>query len=273
MMKTMDNDRVHKIVAAVIDRLMVRLKVDGRRGAVIAVFSGGTVQLPEAVRQVQRLILGGYKVHLAFTPSAERLYAAFVRRELGGFPYDEIADDSSWLSSLTNARAVVVPLLSVNTLSKLTLLIADTLPLNLILHGLLMGKPVIMAQNGADPEDAGRMQLGIAGGGTVLLQEIRARFQRAADYGCRLVDVRRLKAQLDQELTKVQGRGNQKAPAVSEGGSKSRRLSEKIVTAGHVRQAIASGSDLTIPFDSIITPLARDLAQQHGLPLVRAALK
>ncbi|MCF8077765.1 MAG: flavoprotein [Desulfobacterales bacterium] len=256
-----------------IGRLVPRLGGDGRRGAVIVVFTGATVQLPEAVRQVRRIILDGYRVKMVFTAAAERLYAAVVREKLEGYPYDEIEDGSTWLSTLEQSRAVLVPLLSVNTLSKLALLIADNLPLNLVLHALFMGKPVVVARNGADPADKGRAHLGFSHGKLAMVRAIRDRLQTLERFGCCLSDIFELQNRLRQQLCKAADHRGKNAEATAADHGDIYRPSGRIVTAGHVRQALLLGSDLLISSDSVVTPLAKDLASQHGLALEVAESK
>jgi len=263
----MNDIRIQEIVGEVIGRLMPHLGADGRRGTVIVVFSGATVRLPEAVGQVRRLILDGYRAQLVFTAAAEGLYAGFIRDQLAGFPYDELADGSRWLSILRQARAVLVPLLSVNTLSKLVLLMADNVPLNLILHALFMGKPVIMARNGADPADRGREQLGFSRGTAALTQTLRERLRTAANFGCCLSDVSQLRRRLRQELGEEAAFGDTHHSDDPRDPDDGYRPGGKLVTAGHVRRALRLGADLMISSDSVITPLARDLIRQHRLTL------
>ena len=65
-------------------------------------------------------------------------------------------EESKWLLTLKDSCAVIVPMLSLNTLSKLALLVADNFASNIILHALFAGKPVLLARNGVDPSDNGR---------------------------------------------------------------------------------------------------------------------
>ena len=142
-------ERLQEIVAKVIERLARRLGATGDRGELIVAFSAATVEFREAALQVCGLILDGFQVRLAFTQAAEHLVSSAIKQQLDGFPQVSLVESTTWFSALKNASAVVVPLLSLTTLSKLSLLIADNTVTNLILHALLMGKPVIMATNGA----------------------------------------------------------------------------------------------------------------------------
>lgn len=268
----MNEKQVQHVVAEVLKRLLPRLGATGEAGTVIVVFSGATVGFTEAIQQVRSLILKGFRVQLAFSRGAELLYARLVWEQLEGFPYVSPVDESKWLRNLKEARAVVVPLLSVNTLSKLSLLIADNLASNLILHGLFTGKPVILAQNGADPADAGRTELEFHKGNPDLARAIEERFQIVRSYGCRLTDVSRLSDAVEASFEPT------KAPALGRDGYLAAprtpaKLDRKavIVTAADVLQAHQSGRQLQFNSSARMTQLARELAHKYGVSLLQDA--
>ena len=156
----MSEEQIQGLVARVIQRLAERLGALGDKGRVVVVFTAASVEFREAIQQVRNLIMDGFRVQLVFSPAAEHLISRPVREQLDIFPYVSMVEPATWLSVLKDARAVVVPLLSLNTLSKLSMVIADNTATNIILHALLMGKPVVIARNGADPADKGREELG-----------------------------------------------------------------------------------------------------------------
>lgn len=265
----MNDEQVQRLVAAVIARVAGRLGADGSRGVVMAVLTGATVGFGEAIRQVRQLILSGYRVAPAFSQAAQHLYAETFLGQLAGFPHLEPVDPAKWLAALREARAVAVPLLSVNTLSKLALLTPDNLAANLIVHALFMGKPVIVAQNGADPADPGREKLGFHDGNAALRQALRERLKTIRDYGCTLVDISQLKDAVHSLL-------NGPPAAPSQGDSPDRGLrrqafspAQKVITAAEVTHAYRSGLDLHMAGDALLTPLARELAARLGVALRR----
>jgi hypothetical protein len=257
---------IERIVVEVMARLAVRLGADGSRGTMIAIFTGATVGFKEAVQQVGSLILSGYRVQLAFSPAAEELYGQMVRDQLAGFPHVSSLDSTAWFSSLKRAHGVVVPLLSVNTLSKISMLIADTLAANLIVHALFGGKPVIAAQNGVDPLGEGRKELGFHLGSPTLKQALLERLQIASAYGCQLTDVQELGNRVNSALAREShSRPEQPGP-----GSRAAVLNHpgKVISAGDILQARHHGADLQVSPGALITPLARELADRYGVTLV-----
>ncbi len=262
-----NEDRIRELADRVIHRLEERLAAMGRKGDLVVVFTAATVEFPEAIRQVRELILDGYCIRLAFSRAAVQLISKPVRDELAGFPYVGMVERERWLSSLKEARAVIVPMLSLNTLSKLSLLIADDLTTNLLLHALLMGKHVIMARNGADPADKGREELGFHKGNAALRQAMADRLKTVTDYGCILTDVRKLRDTLNSLLINEEIRVEKalepaqvpfpSAPTIG--------ISGRFVTAADIMHARRTGAELLVGPSSGLTPLARDLAGLHGV--------
>jgi hypothetical protein len=265
----MNEEQVQMIAAEVIRRLVVRLGGDGSRGTVVAVFTGATAAFNVAVHQVGALIIDGYRVQLLFSQAAEQLVGRTVREQLTGFPHVGFVEPAGWLSALKEAHAVIVPLLSVNTVSKLSMIIADNVVNNLILHALFMGKPVIAARNGADPVGREREELGFHKGAPALRQAVTERLKTLSDYGCYLTDVSRIKDTLNAVVAA-------KRDPVSRSPDQSFNPSHSIldhsggvVTAMDIRHAHRLGAKLSISSSTLITPLARDLAIKHGVSFLK----
>lgn len=263
----MSREQVQRLTVEVISRLAPRLGADGHRGDVVVAFSGATAAFGEAVRQCQCLILDGYQIRLAFSPAAEQLFGQVVREELAGFPHVSLVQPAQWLSDLWESRAVVCPMLSVNTLSKVSLLTADNLVSNLILHGLFMGKAVVLARDGVDFTGEGRRALGIDRATPALRQAVDARLQTVTGYGCRVTDAARLRGTLNSVLAGDEVPGA-RPPGAKLARSPARRgPSGRVVTAADVRSAHRASDGLSISPGSVVTPLARDLAMQLGVRL------
>jgi hypothetical protein len=261
----MDEKQIQEVIAEVLKRLAAQAGASGERGDVIVVFTGATAGFNEAIQQVRSLVIRGFRPLLVFSHSAELLYGPPVWKQLEGFPQVAPFDASNWLHSLKEAKAVVVPVLSVDTLSKLSLLLADNLASNLLLHALFAGKPLILAQNGVDPSDQGRVIRHFEYCGPVLAGAIRERMEVVRSYGCEVVDVTCLTTALEAALahkprvTKTNGHGN--------GTAKPVYLSHKgkIITAADVLRAQQTGEPVRLHNSQIITPLARELAQKRGV--------
>jgi len=256
---------IQEITERVLRRLTQRPDATGDRGEILCVFTAATVGFSEALRQIRGLIQDGFKLRLVFSPHAEQLLASTLKRELDGLPHVSMIEPATWLKVLKKARAVAVPLLSLNTLSKLSMLLADNTATNIVLHALLMGKPVVAARNGADPRDKGREGLGFHRGNPSLNQAIFQRLQTAEDYGCILTDVGQIRETLkfvllNERPPKVKYSVNTSMPLAPAAGSPKR-----FITAAEVLFAWRTGTNLNAGSGSAMTPLARELAGRHGV--------
>jgi len=264
----MTDEKLQKIVTAVISRIAQQMGADGSRGTLVAVFTGATVAFQEAVWQVRRLILDGYRIQLVFSQNAEDLYGQVIRDQLAGFPNVGFVEPSTWLLALKEAHAIVVPLLSLNTLSKVSMLIADNLPTNLILHGLFFGKTVLASKTAAHPDGAHwNQKFGSRQSSSALRKALLKRLEIVNNYGCYLTDTHMLRDAVNYFL---KGEKDSQTDAPLKTGKRlnsSVHILGKLVTAAQVRQAYISGVDLRLSPRSVVTPLARDLANQHGVTL------
>jgi Flavoprotein len=262
---------IKQLVTEIISRLTLRMGADGHRGKVLVAISAASVGLAPAVDQLRQMVLGGYRLELAFSEHARALHRDWIGDQLAGFPFVTEIESDEWLGALAAAQAVVVPLLSLNTASKAALLIADTLPTNLILHGLAVGKPVIAAVNGAHPDErhwgAKGKRTSISPG---LRLAVKHRLVTLQELGCRLVDVLRLNAELNDSFE-----GPDTSPTLGqpEDGShvsarKVWRVRAHTITAGHVRHAHTRGADMELPPGAVVTPLARETAQRCRVALI-----
>ena len=268
----MTDERIEKIINEVLRRLLPKLGADGSRGTLIVVFTGATVGSSEAIGQLRGLILEGFELQLVFSEMAEHLYGAWLREQLAGFPHWSQLPAFTWLRALREARAVMVPLLSVNTLSKLALLIADSQTGNLILHGLFSGTPVLVARNGVESSQPGRAELGFDKGLPALNQVVDERLKVIAGYGCKVVDVSQLSAVAGTALPRVEAQEVLAAEDVTGrpvAGPGVVRYVSALITAGDVLQAHREGASLQCSARTLVTPLARDLAARHGVYIVR----
>ena len=256
----MDDKQIQCVVVEVLKRMLPHLGASGKRGDVIVVFTGATAGFTEAIQQVRSLVLHGFRVQLVFSRGAEVLYAPVIWEQLEGFPHVAPLDEHNWLHVLKDAQAVVVPLLSVNTLSKLSFLIADNLASNLVLHALFMGKPLIVAQNGVDPTDKGRVQLHFDKCGPALASAIWERLELVRGYGCHVVDVSQISAAVEggMERKPVSGRSNGKTSGAAKPANSGHN--GKIITAADVLYAQQLGVSIRLKHSTRVTPLARDLA-------------
>ena len=258
---------VHEMVQQVLKKIIEASGAPGRKGSLIAVFTGATVDLKIALGQVVKLLMNGYELEVICSDAGRLLFGDVLKKELKGLPGWEVMEPGRWLGELSRARAVIAPMLSVNTLSKLSGLLADDVPSNLLLHGLFMGKPVVLCTNGVDPDGPGRTHLGFTKGNAALTAALKERMAKAVEYGCVLTDVRRLSRQVSALLTPKDAPAQ--AVQTRAGTRYVIEIDKPVLSASDIRQAHSSGGSITVSRTAVITPLAKEAAARLGIDIIR----
>lgn len=257
-----------RLVAEIIKRLSQQLGADGTKGEIVVAFSGATVGMAVAMAQVRGLIYDGYQVLTAFSENAKALFGSWVKDQLLGLPFIRSVAPSNWHSVFTGVKAVVVPLLSLNTAAKVSHLIADTLPTNLMLHALAGGKPLIAAQNGVYPDD--RLFPEKTGASPAFRKAVQDRLKTLEGFGCRLTDVKNLRIEVNQALREPKSLAGGSARSFSNMPEHEAfiTLGHHLITAAHIRQARDRGVGFRLAPGAVVTPLARELAMNAGVKLI-----
>jgi ethanolamine utilization protein len=234
---------------------------------VLAIFTGGTIGLEPSLTELQQLQKIGFKLSVVLSRAAEKVIGIdLIKEKLGS---NILIIDSQLAHPgqlLGETDLVLVPVLTQNMAAKLAHTISDTLVTTLVMQALMMGKPVIAAQNAADPQASWRIEANMGKSSTGLLQSLRSNLDKLTAYGIKLVQVTALGAAsqklLEQSIKKV---------VISEQVSEKSPVKNKktIIGATAVKAVIAKGlKQLTLSQGTIVTPLARDVARDLGVEIV-----
>lgn len=234
----------------------------GKTHKVLAVFTGGTIGLEQALKELGKVQSLGSQITVVLSRAAEQIVgAARIREELGGNISIVTAESPYPGAVLREADLVMAPVLTQNTAAKLAHTFADSLPATLILQALMLGKPVIAAANAADPQDDRRAGIQMTNAAPALMQALRDNLQKVSGYGIKLVDVSCLAEMAGKIFCPVVKQ--EKAPAVF--------VKKAVLDAAAVKSAAMSGvKTLTIEPGTLVTPLAMDVAGEYAVELIYA---
>ncbi len=245
---------------------------NGKDSYVIAVFTGATAGFSQVLSGLEQLMLTGTEIRIVLSHSAERVYGDRIEERLLPWPIASISTGERWFCELEGSKGVVVPALSVNSLSKISCLMADSVATNLILQALFMGKPVVAAIDGCEPGNKDRKTLALDNGTPALQQALGEHLLRLNDFGCTLVKCHDLGSfcsnvfaeKNEQKITTdLYQAGQTKSSPAKTGGT----LTATMVDSALVRRAIREQKTIKIGQSGIITPLALELARQQGLQI------
>ncbi|HMM21111.1 MAG TPA: flavoprotein [Selenomonadales bacterium] len=236
-------------------------KAPGRPKNILALFTGGTIGLEQGLTA-----LAGLKplaaVSVVLSEAAEQVVGKDrIYGRLGGETPVVTACCPYPGKILRAADVVVIPVLTQNTAAKLAHTLSDTMVTTLVLQALMLGKPVIVAANAADPRDSWRASAGMGRSPAGLVRALQDNLKKLEGLGAVLVDAGSLAA----ECRKYLAAKEQEAPVGRPGTGR------RLIDAGAVREAALAGSGkrLKVPAGALVTPLARDMAGELGVELVR----
>lgn len=279
----MDNEFISRLVAKVVRRLATRLGADGSRGVIVCVFTGCSDGVDNAVTQMRNLIMKGFKLNLLFSENARQTYRKSIIQGLDGFPHVASVNSSSWYEDLNRADAVIAPITSLNTVSRLSMLMADSVHTQFMLNAMTMGKLLIISQSDILPQHlkGSKKSRRPFAKGASLLTALDERLANIENYGGVLCDISELSSTLlsyigekerDEsviaqskqvsELSHPSG-NNSTIPS----STRTKHVTEKVITASFINLAANGKYDLSFNTGVIITPMAKDLASRKGVTL------
>lgn len=261
----MDQEQLVKVVTAEVlrqiasQRQMPELPVAKSSVRALAIFTGGTIGLEQSLSEIKQLQGLGFEFSVVLSRAAEKVIGIDRIKEQLGSSISIIDSQVSHPGKLLReSDLVLVPVLTQNTAAKLAYTIADTFVTTLIMQALMMGKPVIAALNGADPQAKLRIEANMGKSSPGLLQSLRSNLDKLKGYGIKLVQATSLAAESQKLL----------APVV-QNVKASVKNKKTVIGATAVKAVIANGlKQLTVSQGAIVTPLARDVARDLGVEII-----
>lgn len=257
-MADFDANQIAKIVREEIERYLNRQPVSESRPMkgirnVLVIFTGSDIGLPIAIEQLARLRQKKYTFTFILSHAAQKIIGpdklstvTFGSQLLTDIPPEQV------LSLVQNQDIILIPTLSRTTAIKLASSITDTLVTDLLFTALVNKKPIIAARNGADPVLANCPRCGTPDMAPAIIQNIHQELDKLIQYGIRLVPV----DDLADETISILESTPRKEP------------DKKIITEYDIKSAAKAGDKkIRIRTGSLVTPLARDTAQELGIEI------
>jgi hypothetical protein len=262
-----DNEQLVQLVTAEVMRQLAKMPtalppqaVKHRSLQAVAIFTGGTIGCEQSLAELQKLQDLNFRLTVVLSPTAESIVGSDKIKGNLGRDIDIITTQSPYPGKvLREAAIVLVPVLTQNTAAKLAHSLADTLATTLIMQALMMGKPVVAALNAADPADSWRAKADMGKSPPGLAQALRGNLRKMESYGIQLVQVEQLAAHSQKILD-----SNVNKPVSGE------QTKKKVIDAETIKAAVSNGDkSITASRTMIVTPLARDVAREYGIEIVR----
>ena len=267
----LDPGQIRRLVQQVLFAVARACRAPESDQYVLAVFTGATAGLTRALSGLEHLMLNGMMLRVLMSESADHLYGDVVNKRLMAWPNARTMDKKNWIGQVQKSMGVVVPMLSVASLSRVCTLTPDTPAANIIFHALSMGKPVTAAIDGAAPGSADRRILGLDQGSPALAQALADRLIRFADFGAKLTwsrDLGRVAlGAIEPCAPPLQASLARPKTFVTATKPVSTDPPVRLVDAGLIKQARTNGRPVQAVAGAVITPLAMELARGWGIEI------
>jgi len=260
----MDDDRLRQIVAEQVRRALrseatAEAPPPAGEGAqtVAAIFCGGRGGLSTALAQVSGIAKLA-RVVAVLTPAAKEIIGE-ERLEREARVHEIILPDSrvSPWELIDRAEVILVAQLTRTTLARIGLGLGDSFASTLVLNALWFGKPVVVAKDGVDPDLAARDGTGAADAPRALVRLYEEYLDRLEAFGCHVIPAARIS---DTVIATLTGREPTRERPLQ---------SRRVVTEEDVQRAARRGESIDVG-RAIVTPLARDAAQELGVSLIES---
>ena len=234
----------------------------GNRPAVINIFHAGVRKLDEALRQIQRIEETARRSSVYTVESARSwVCGADVKEGAGVKCILDTVKPEGLEKALQKADILVLPTFCLRTAAKVASLICDDQESNLVFAALLQGKKVLAANDGF-------MLCDILVNAQIR-REIDQILNKLEGFGMIFCQTDQLHATF-QDMIRRDSKSQSPASSGTATLEKETSGAIKLVTAKDIRTAVNNKEKaIRLASGGIITPLARDLAREYSIQIVK----
>ena len=263
-----------ELLAGELAERVVQKLVERQKRALVVV-TGAAIGVPAALEELKRLRSEGFTYHVLMTRSAMyvtgegAVRAALDPEEL----WVESADRPPELVA-AGFDTILVPAMTVNTAAHLAACMSDSPAGAMILSGLLKGKNVVIAVDGACPDNPKRAELGYHMT-RPMRDALHENLEKLRAYGARLTTADRMAEAArkavysflpSQAAAKPNPPAQGETPTAQGGGVIRPVMTGRVLGVKAVNTA-PRGSVILAPKGTIVTQLARDVARKKGVDI------
>lgn len=252
------------ILDSIVEEVLRRLQQRRKKATVL--FTGGYGGFEEALQQIQLLQADGWDLQILLSNSAEYvLTPQLIKEKLNNskvYCEREIKELRPFYEEIS---VFIVPTLTINTMVKVSLGMADNMATNLASHMLMSGIPFIAAKDACDVGHPLRQNLGLNKGQQAYVKKMNDYLELLESYGVVLVAARELFQTVQKNIFTF-------SPKVIQTSAEKQSkifFKKKILTREDIALAKDRGMEIEIPRTTILSPLALDTAKELGMKIVQ----
>ena len=240
------------IVNEVTKRIIGEMYSEEKKALVL--FTGGKVGFESSIESIKKLIYDGWNLKIVLSKNADFVLGSnIIKQQLGIediFVEDEIKDIDYLKQDI---KKIIIPVLTMNSASKISLGISDTLITYLVSWGIMNGIPIIAAKDACDPENNIRFKSS-SQVPTAYKNMIKDNLKNLESYNIKFTSAEKL---YDGVVNSFGSLESEKSQSVL--------LNKKLITAEDVMKLQKGNCEILVSKDTIVTALAKDMAHSLGI--------
>lgn len=246
---------IDEIIDIIVDKVIQEIKsgMHEQEKNALVLFTGGKIGFENSVKNIKRLIDNEWKLKVVLSKNAEFIMGSdIIKQKLGiedVFVEGKIKDINHLKQ---NVKKIIIPVLTMNSASKIALGISDTLITYLVSWGIMSGIPIIAAKDSCDPENDVRLKLG-PNTPEDYNNMIQNNLKKLESYNIRFTSAERL---YEDTTNASESLKFSSQPVV---------LKKRLITTEDIMKAKKDNYEIVVSKDTIVTALAKDMACNIGI--------
>jgi hypothetical protein len=240
------------IVNEVTKRIIDEMHKEDKKALVL--FTGGKIGFESSIESIKKLIYDGWSLKVVLSKNADFVLGSnTIKQQLGIediFVEDEIKDINYLKQDI---KKIIIPVLTMNSASKISLGISDTLITYLVSWGIMNDIPIIAAKDACDPENNIRFKSS-SQVPTAYKNMIKDNLKKLESYNIKFTSAEKL---YDTIVNFLKSSEPEKSQSVL--------LNKKLITAEDVMKLQKDNCEILVSKDTIVTALAKERANSLGI--------
>lgn len=252
-----------KKLSALVEEIVMRILT--RR--FLIVITGGTIGLDAAMDELEKtLIQQKVSADLLFSKAASKIHdVKTIKDKLNA---DEVfIEGKDRIDNIKNYTGMIFAVLTRNTAAKAANLILDAYVVEIMIDALMLGIPVIASKDAADIKSSGWQDLGYSCNNKSLVKSFDENISRLQNFGVHICSSNKISETIESVI--IGASLKSKKTVATSGKASVTVLDKNPVTRKDIIPYLDTDTEIYIPSNVLITPLAQDIISDFNLKIVR----
>ena len=259
------------IIEYIVERVIEKIQEKNKRAVVL--FTGATIGFKQSIESLNKLQEKGWKFDVILSNGARDVLGEDLIKKSLNLDVVKTEDDNVDIKNLLSDNSlVIIPILTINSASKIANCINDNLVTNIISKSLMSGKKIVASINACCIDNEERKA--IYGDNTTQAYKntLRNHLEVIKSYGILLTTSENLDYKVEKTMSKssninLKNNSPQKVQKINEVKNEV-KIDKKIISRSDIYEN-RNCNIIVINPESLITDLARDAAKKYKIKLIK----